>query len=410
MLSKTFFEKALELDRAAFKKAVVHISSAVPSCQNIQLKIKKGASELFIIAYQRMKNPHCYDRRNPYFYAYTIIHDIENPAPRRINIWIDRETVSWLFKRIICSEKINMFIGKENKGFLFFFRESKSGTEHKHDLPFIEVREDDPLNNLPDPEYDAEIQVENFSYYFSETKHALDARPKKDMRAFSFRIEVDSRNNFRVSATNGKHTSVRGRITDEIKHSYLLPKPEMVRTASLLGETVTIRLSRYQDYLRFAAGNTTVLIPVIQEWAIKYNTRHYINTIIANAKSSSSLLSFTLERKDMLRKVTAAAKVNKIFQLTVEGQLLKLESGNEEKRMKSNTGVYIKDIEQYADLTVCQVVGEYLCNALRSINSYYIKMTFTSDYHLIITDYHISPRRLPHELSAMEITPYQDIT
>jgi len=239
----------MNLNARTFKKAVLDVCKAIPchKKEHLNLYIKKGHSDMIIYISQFLdkdKRHHFYEEY-PRFDVRTIIHKVENPE-RLSGYFPDPHIIEGILKTQKYSRNEKISIQIRMSGLLF----SMSGQSENifftnYQIGCIEL-ERLKLKRCQ------KIQVENFSYYFKETKHAL-CKPAshKDEIAY-FLLEVDTEDHIRVTTKSMNCISARGDIK-EPKYEFYLPKAEMLRAAAILGDNVTIRINQNSDYMALGA-------------------------------------------------------------------------------------------------------------------------------------------------------------
>lgn len=411
------FNTAVRVDRRAFKKAIVSICKAVPNNQEIRLIVKKGSTDMILLASQKISYPteECgvfaptrtrrpreenywelaadpseNKAKKPAFWIYAIIHDIENAEP--MDLLVNGKVIrSWL-KEIICNGKEKVHIKRNENGLNFCFGDGPDAV--RKNIDFIDKNNDDremkqkedDLEYLSRVKYVDDVQIEDFSYYFKETMHANDPYPY-------FSLSVDEEKHCIVTSAI---ESFRGYITGGIKHTFYFFRPEAKRLAALfLDKTVTIHIPKYNDFLQLTDGFFTVFIPIPYMWCPNNQIEKRISYVERDARKK--VLTITVPREKLMEECKSMPSPN--IQLTVQGQTLKIMEyeGTPEPHVEFS----IEKTPRDKNIS-CAVHAECLCDALRSITSPSISIRFTPQA-LFITDHYMSTRRLPHSLRALEI-------
>lgn len=391
----------MKLDARTFKKAVLNVCKAIPchaKCY-LNLLIKKETSDMIIYITQSVEKTGSHDfYAAAYLKVFAIVRKIEEPE--YLSFYVDPHLLEEYLKKQTYSRNEKISIQIKMNG-LLFSRPSQS------EQLFIlgHVARNNDLSRLKKKRCKKKIQIENFSYYFKETKHALDKPIRHKTYMTSFLLEIDSEDHIRVTAKDRERISIRGDI-EETKYAYYLPKAEMIRAATLLEDNVTIRIHNYNEYLQMTAGNILVSMPILcTPYLYEFNSN--------NLKSlyQKPLLSFTTLREEILkclRQVMVIGSKDAIFSL--KNKTLKLSAVNKITGANITVPLHIEDCPQDTDISL-RIYEKYLYEALRSINSINVCLEFIPPHFVRVTDYHINSRRLPHSLSAIEVFwPYSKDT
>lgn len=411
------FDTAVRVDRRAFKKAIVSICKAVPGNQKIRLIIKKGATDMILLASQKIcyhpeecgvfaprrtrrpreenywelaSDPSEDKTKEPAFWIYTIISGIENAEP--MDLLVDGKVIhSWL-KEIICNGKEMVHIKRNENGLNFCFGDGSDAV--RKNIDFTDIRKDeqrkekreDDLEYLSRVEYVDEIQIDDFSYYFKQTMHSYETNDS------IFNLSIDAEKHILVTA-NG--ISYRGFVTGDIKHTFYFHKREAKKIAALfLDMAVTIRIPKYNDFLQLTDGNFTVFMPLPRGWGM-------METYISSAKAlaQEKILTIIAPREKLIKECQLMAPSSPYIRFTISGQILKI--SEYDITTIAPTELSIEKSPRDKNIS-CGIIGERLCVALCSITSPSISITFTPRF-MMITDYYMGSRRLPQSLRALEI-------
>lgn len=412
------FDTAVRVDRRAFKRAIVSICKAVPGNQKIRLIIKKGSTDMVLLASQeiryypekcgvfapkRTRRPRegnywelASDEseekaKEPAFWIYAIIPGIENAEP--MDLLVDGKVIhSWL-KGIICNGKEKVHLKRDENGLNFCFGDGPDAV--RKNIDFTDIRKEEQRNGqkendleyLSRVEYVDDVQIEDFSYYFKETMHAYD--PGR-----CFYLGLDEEKHIIVTSAI---ESFRGYITGGVKQTFRFYKPEAKRLAALfLDKTVTIHIPKYNDFLQLTDGFFTVFMPLPDAWDPDRIVK-VISYIEKNAREK--VLAVTVPREKLMEECRSVSSSSPHVQLTVKGQILKI--AEYEGTAEPQAEFSIEKTPRDKNIS-CAVNAEYLCDVLRSITSPSISIRFTPRA-LFITDHYMSTRRLPHSLRALEI-------
>lgn len=386
----------MNLNAREFKKAVLDVCKAIPCHKQeyLNLYIKRGHSDMIIYISQPLDK----DKRR-YFYAEypcfdvrAIIHNVENPE--RLSCYFpDPHVIEGFLKiqKYSRNEKISIQI--RMSGLLFsmaglseniFFTSYQIGT-----LELLRLKLKRSLK----------IHVENFSYYFKETKHIL-CRPAsyKNELAY-FLLEVDTEDNIMVATTRGNCIAARGDIK-EPKYEFFLPKAEMLRAVAILGDDVTIRINQNSDYIQMASGNLLVAMPLLRP-PFNYKAA---NSTYLKSFGKKPLLSFTVLREKLLKHLKMVMVIDsENAVLSLKKNKLQLSALDKTSGANITTSqLHIEGFQQDTEVSL-KIHVKYLYDALRSINSINVCIEYIPLLYIRVTDYHINSRRLPHSLSATEI-------
>lgn len=396
MISGKNTEVMVELNRGSFRRAVSRISKVAPSCQNIGLVHKKRSTDMFIVASpSSTKYDKCYEDEKPRFDVCAAIHNVKGTI--FLNIIADRIALANVLDKIKHSDEDKIFLSiKKNSLYLYF---TNGHAQSSAKLPIKDMGQENQLKLLRPKKYVDEIQIEDFYMYFRETRHVLEARLKKEPHYFSFYLEIDTENNIRVTAHSSSHISVRGYVTGEIKYSFHLLKPDMVRIAALFDkEPVTIRIPKRKDnYLHLIAKDVTVSIPVVSHF---HSRLPYIDPF----RDEKPLLSLIFKKESLLLLIKNIMGYDAPPRIIVKGNMLEVFCGIEDGAHPIGHYEFNIIMEKSPNINIdFQIEEKQLYDAVYSINSYYIKFMFMPHDKLIVADYHRSSRMLPHTLKSLEI-------
>ena len=415
--------KQMRLDRRIFKKAIVSICKAVPASKKIRMIIKKGSTDMVILASQGInysvrrrglfdfdpddlcdyssssgfteENYWKYDPEQPKkvveepaFWVYAILHDVEDAES--MNLLTDGKTICSRLKEVICNGNQKVHIKKNNGRLNLFFGDGPEAV--RENLAFTDMKEKDELDYLSKTEFIDELQVNDFSYYFRETKHAIE--PKYHTY---FYLDIDAENHIMVTTADSHRASCRGSVTEDVKHSFELNKPEMVRIAALfLDKAVTIRIPKNDDYLQLTDGIFTVFMPLPIGYR-RFNLKRYIAD--PKAKAGEDTLTITAPREKLLSRCKSITSSSVCVRLTVKERTLIAEGYD---TATGNPDVLNIEKNPRDKNISCGISGEFICAALHSITAPSVSITFTP-FYILITDHYMSSRRLPHSLRSLEL-------
>lgn len=393
-------EVIAELKRGSFRRAVSRVTKAAPSCENIGLVFKKESSDMFIVASpSSTKYDVLYEDISPHFDVCVTIHNVKGTIP--FNIMANRIALAAAVENARHSDDEKIFLSI--KDYYLYLSYTDSSARYRTGRPIADMTElMDQLKPLKPKKYADEIQIEDFHMYFRETRHVLDARFKNNLFCFSFYLEIDTENNIRVTALSPSHISVRGYIVGEIKYSFCLLKPDMVRIAAFFDkEPVTIHIPKKKDNnLYLTAKDAVASIPVVSHFQSPLS--HYVSW------DEKPLLTLTLKKEELLLLIKNIIGYGVPPRIIIKGNTLEVFCGSEDGA--SPTGHYKFDIvmEKSPDIDIAfQIDEKKLYDAVRQINAHFVKFMFMPKDRLIVTDYHRNFRMLPHTLKSLEVIGLQ---
>lgn len=382
----------MKLDARTFKKSVLNICKAIPSQTNlnIHLIVRSKSYNMIIFISTSIEKTADYYADKPIYCAFAVVGILKKPEP--LSFKISPQIIDEFLNSHICNRNETISIEKKWPGLELRL----PGQSEPLFLPNAQCPVDDDVLEFLKKKRCEKIQVENFSYYFKETKHALGKPQSRIIRKDAFLLKIDTEDHIMVASENRYCLSARGNI-GEVKYTYYLHKPEMERAAAILGDDVTIRITQNYEYLQMTAGNILVSIPMLRCFPLYTPMSDKLKSF-----HRKPLLSFTALREELLQ-CLKSVKVpgNRDIVFSLKKNTLELRAFNKVTGTDIVVSPRIEDCLQDTD-TPLRIHGKYLYDALRSINSINVCIEFMPPYYVRVTDYHINSRRLPHSLSSTE--------